>query len=72
MFQAIVGPVYFINNWSLDFTNPQSNDTVYVGDTLTFKWDAVKVDSILIGGYDYANSNDFMLTVDKYENPAPT
>ena len=56
---------------SLAFTNPQYNDTVYVGDTLFFEWDAVKVDSILIGGYDYADSSDFMLTVDEHENPAP-
>jgi len=56
---------------SLAFTNPQSNDTIYVGDTLTFEWNAVKVDSILIGGYDYADSSDFMLTVDKLENPVP-
>ena len=56
---------------SLAFTNPQSFDTVYVGDTLTFEWNAVKIDSILIGGYDYADSSDFMLTVDEFENPAP-
>ncbi len=56
---------------SLAFTNPQYNDTVYVGDTLTFEWDAVKVDSILIRGYDYADSSDFMVTIDEYENPAP-
>lgn len=56
---------------SLVFTNPQPNDTVYVGDTLTFEWNAVKVDSILIGGYDYADSSDFMLTVDENKNPAP-
>ena len=56
---------------SLAFTNPQSNDTIYVGDTLFFEWDAVKIDSILIGGYDYADSSDFMLTVDEFENPAP-
>lgn len=71
LFQAIVGPAYFVDSWSLAFTNPQSNDTVYVGDTLTFEWDAVKVDSILIGAYDYADGEDFMLTVDEHENPAP-
>jgi len=56
---------------SLAFTNPQSFDTVYIGDTLTFEWNAVKIDSILVGGYDYADSSDFMLTVDEFENPAP-
>ena len=56
---------------SLTFTNPQSNDTIYIGDTLTFEWNAVKVDSILIGSYDYADSSNFMITVDEYENPAP-
>ena len=56
---------------SLTFTNPQYNDTIYVGDTLFFEWDAVEVDSVFIGGWDYADSSYFILTVDEQKNPAP-
>ncbi|MCK4630287.1 MAG: Ig-like domain-containing protein, partial [Bacteroidales bacterium] len=71
LFYDRVGPGYLEDNRSLAFTNPQPNDTLYVGDTLTFEWDAVKVDSILIGAYDYDEGSEFIITADEYENPVP-
>ncbi len=55
-------------NPTLNLTAPKDGDTVYVGDTLTFKWTSSDIDSVLIGGY-IGGSNGpeggyFMLTGD--------
>ena len=59
-----VGPVTLVDDRRLSFIEPQANQTVYVGDTIFFKWNASYVDSVLIGGYNAQYGDHFMLTGD--------
>ena len=66
-FKATVDPITIVDNRSLTLTEPQDNDTVYVGDTMVFRWTSQNVDSVLIGGYIGVGGPDngyFMLTGD--------
>ena len=69
-FYDSVSPLHIVDNRILTWVEPQTEDTVYVGDTLTFKWTASHVDSILIGGYNYGENNSFMITGDLDHNDA--
>ncbi len=66
-FKQTISPFTVKDNRILNLVKPQDNDTVYVGDTLTFEWTSQNVDSVLIGGY-FGGMGDqggyFMLTGD--------
>ncbi len=63
-FYDTVSPIHLVDNRKLAWVQPQPNDTVYVGDTITFKWTSDKIDSVLIGGYNYTQGDSFMITGD--------
>ncbi len=66
-FKERVSPFTVVDNRTLTLTQPQDGDTVYVGDTLVFRWTSANVDSVLIGGYIGMGGPDggyFMLTGD--------
>ena len=67
-FKQVVKPISIVDNRWLKLIAPKDNDTVYVGDTLTFRWTSSNVDSVLIGGYISGDNGPeggyFMLTGD--------
>jgi len=67
-FKQIVVPITVVDNRSLTLVQPEDGDTVYVGDTLTFRWTSSNIDSVLIGGYIAGDNGPdggyFMLTGD--------
>lgn len=68
-YYSSAGPITVVDNRSLNWVEPVSGSTWYVGDTVTFKWNALNIDSIYIGGYDYSDSSDFWLLEDGDGNP---
>ncbi len=67
-FKASVTPVFIVDNRELTLTKPQAGDTVYAGDSISFSWTSSKVDSVLIGGYNYTDNSWFMITGDLDHN----
>lgn len=52
---------------SLAIVSPQTNDTYYVGANITFQWTSANITNIMIGGYDRAHSEYFLLSDDNGE-----
>lgn len=49
---------------TLVITSPVATGTYYAGGEVTFSWSSANITNVIIGGYDYDNSEEFLITDD--------